>query len=94
MTEAVYLAAGAVLFALGAFHAFAQRDRVRKVVAVNVMGNGAFLVLLTRAFSAADEAAGPDPVPHALVLTGIVVAAAATGLALSLVRRLDEEDES
>ncbi len=94
MTETLYLTAGAVLFALGAFHAFWQPERVRKVIAVNVMGNGAFLVLLTRAWSAAGDGSGPDPVPHALVLTGIVVAAAATGLALTLARRLDGEDTS
>jgi len=32
----------------------------------------------------------PDPVPHALVLTGIVVAFSATALALALGRRLRE----
>ena len=30
----------------------------------------------------------PDPVPQAMVLTGIVVAVAATALALALVRKL------
>jgi multicomponent Na+:H+ antiporter subunit C len=32
----------------------------------------------------------PDPVPHALVLTGIVVASSATALALALGKRLRE----
>lgn len=91
MTEALYLIAGAGLFVLGAFYAFASRERLRKVLAVNVMGNGVFLVLLTHAWPVGVDGAGPDPVPHALVLTGIVVAAAATGLALSFARRLDEE---
>jgi len=92
MTAVSYLTAGAILFVLGAFHAFASPERVRRVIAVNVMGNGVFLILLTRSWSAAADGSGPDPVPHALVLTGIVVAAAATGLALSLVRKLDDED--
>lgn len=30
----------------------------------------------------------PDPVPHALVITGIVVMVSATAVALSLIRRL------
>ena len=93
MTEMIYLLAGAALFALGAFRAFTSGDRVRRVIAANVMGNGVFLVLLTRAWSAAGDAGTPDPVPHALVLTGIVVAAAATGLALSIAGRLDEDEE-
>lgn len=92
MTGALYLIAGAGLFALGAFYAFASRERLRRVLAVNVMGNGAFLVLLSRAWSVGVDGAGPDPVPQALVLTGIVVAAAATGLALSFATWLDEED--
>jgi multicomponent Na+:H+ antiporter subunit C len=35
----------------------------------------------------------PDPVPHALVLTGIVVAFSATALALALGRRLQESED-
>jgi multicomponent Na+:H+ antiporter subunit C len=92
MTETVYLLCGGALVALGAFHAFAGVDRIRQVIAVNVLGNGVFLILLTRAW--ASGRGTPDPVPQALVLTGIVVAAAATGLALALVRALAEtEDE-
>jgi multicomponent Na+:H+ antiporter subunit C len=34
----------------------------------------------------------PDPVPQALVLTGIVVAVSATSLALALWQRLDGQD--
>jgi multicomponent Na+:H+ antiporter subunit C len=48
------------------------------------MGSGAFLVLvgLAQRYDVA------DPVPQAMVLTGIVVAVAATALALALVRKL------
>ena len=48
------------------------------------MGSGAFLVLV--GFAQRDGTA--DPVPQAMVLTGIVVAVAATALALALLRRL------
>ena len=34
-----------------------------------------------------------DPVPHALVLTGIVVAVSATAMALALGKRLQELDD-
>ncbi len=36
----------------------------------------------------------PDPVPHALVLTGIVVAVSATALALALARRLHRSSDN
>jgi len=77
--------AGAALFGLG-LHALLVRPRMlRKVLAVNVAGTGVFLILV----AAAHRSAGPpDPVPHALVLTGIVVAVSATALALALIRRL------
>ncbi len=48
------------------------------------MGSGAFLVLV----GLAQRNGVPDPVPQAMVLTGIVVAVAATALTLALLRRL------
>jgi multicomponent Na+:H+ antiporter subunit C len=48
------------------------------------MGSGIFLVLV----GLAQRQNVPDPVPQAMVLTGIVVAVAATALALALVRKL------
>ncbi|MNC39829.1 putative monovalent cation/H+ antiporter subunit C [compost metagenome] len=48
------------------------------------MGSGAFLVLV----GLAQRHDVADPVPQAMVLTGIVVAVAATALALALARRL------
>ena len=54
------------------------------------MGTGVFMLLISIAYRGPDVA--PDPIPHALVLTGIVVAVSATALALALVRRLHTED--
>ena len=77
--------AGVVLFALG-LHALLVRARLlRKVLAVNVAGTGVFLLLVAVAHRGDGP---PDPVPHALVLTGIVVAVSATALALALIRHL------
>ncbi len=50
------------------------------------MGSGVFLLLAGLARRVPDGA--PDPVPHAMVITGIVVAVAATALALVLLLRL------
>jgi hypothetical protein len=60
-------------------------------LAINVMGAGVFMMLIAVAYRGPDLA--PDPVPHALVLTGIVVAVSATALALALARRLDREQD-
>jgi multicomponent Na+:H+ antiporter subunit C len=81
----LYALAGAALFCLGVHALIAHAHLLRKILAANVMGSGAFLALVALAQRGG---AGPDAVPHALVLTGIVVAVAATALALALMRRL------
>jgi multicomponent Na+:H+ antiporter subunit C len=58
---------------------------IRKVLAINVMGSGAFLILVGAGAMGGGEV---DPVPQAMVITGIVVAVSATALALALVLRL------
>lgn len=63
-----------------------------RIIALNVMGTGVFMMLITIAYRGPD--ATPDPIPHALVLTGIVVAVSATALALTLLRRLTEEQDN
>lgn len=83
--ETLYLVGGAVLFGLGAHALVARSHLILKVLAVNVMGSGVFMVLLAAAARAGGE---PDPVPHALVLTGIVVAVSATAFALALILRV------
>jgi multicomponent Na+:H+ antiporter subunit C len=92
MTETshnLFLLAGAALFALGLRGVFARVATLRRIIAINVMGNGVFLVFITLAGRVAGDP--PDPVPHAMVLTGIVVAVCATGLALTLAERRDAE---
>lgn len=84
----IYGVAGALLFSLGAYALIVHAHLLRKVLAVNIMASGAFLSLIGLAQRGAD--AVPDPVPHALVLTGIVVAVSATAFALVLLRRLFE----
>ena len=82
----LFALAGAALFAM-AFHALiVHAHLLRKILALNVMGSGVFLTIgaLARRIPGAD----PDPVPHALVITGIVVAVAATALAIVLMLRV------
>ncbi|HEY8375132.1 MAG TPA: cation:proton antiporter subunit C [Nannocystis sp.] len=88
MRATLYAVIGVALCSLGLHAAIARRHLMRKVLALNILGSGVFLVLVA---IAARDPARPDPVPHAMVLTGIVVAVCATALALSLARRLRTE---
>ena len=80
----LYALAGTLLFVLGAAGMLLHAHLLRKILAFNVMGSGVFLVLV----GMSQRSAMPDPVAQAMVLTGIVVSVAATGLALALARRL------
>jgi len=82
----IHAIAGALLFVLGAGGVILLAHALRRVLAFNIMGSGAFLVLV----GLAQRHGGADPVPQAMVLTGIVVAVASTALALALIRRLHE----
>ena len=85
MTSGLMFAlAGAALFAMGVAGVVLIEHLLRCIVAFNLMGSGAFLVMV----GLAQRNDVADPVPQAMVLTGIVVAVAATALALALVRRL------
>ena len=86
----LYGGAGMLLFVLGIWSFLVHEPLLRKLIALNIMGGGVFHVLIAIAYRGDDTA--PDPVPHALVLTGIVVAVSATALALALSNRLDDLD--
>ena len=80
----LFACVGAILFAMGVAGVILIAHLLRRILAFNVMGSGAFLILV----GLAQRNDVSDPVPQAMVLTGIVVAVAATALALALVRRL------
>jgi len=82
----IYSLCGAALFAMGLHGAAVRPSLLVKIVALNVMSTGVFLLLI----GLAPRTAGgrPDPVPQAMVLTGIVVAVSVTAFALALARRL------
>lgn len=77
-----------VLVLLGVVRLVLTRDLIRQVLALNVAGSGVLLLLVVVAGRSDPDA--PDPVPHALVLTGIVVAVSVTAVALGLARRIEQ----
>ncbi len=82
----LYALLGVGLFTLGLYALIIHAHLLRKILAINVMGSGVFLVLV--ALGGRTPGALPDPVPHAMVITGIVVAISATALALALMLRV------
>ena len=90
--QLLYGLTGCLIVALGLRTALLHTSLLHRVVAINVLGAGVFMILIAIAYRGPD--APPDPVPHALVLTGIVVAVSATALALALPRRLTAEQDN
>lgn len=89
-TSLLYSLGGLAVFVV-ALHAFlTRRHLVRRILALNIMSGGIFLFL----GGVAARGGSIDPVPQALVITGIVVSVATTALALALALRLSRESGS
>jgi multicomponent Na+:H+ antiporter subunit C len=82
----LYGLTGVILFCVGLYGLILHAHLMRKILALNIMSSGVSLLLVALAHR--QPHGEPDPVPHAMVLTGVVVAVSATALALILVRRL------
>ena len=67
---------------LGLFGVIADPRPLRKILAFNLLGAGVFLFFGVVSRRGAVAGIGSDPVPQALVITGMVVAFAATALAV------------
>jgi multicomponent Na+:H+ antiporter subunit C len=82
---------GAALVELGLYGLLTNPQPLGKILAFNLIGSGVFLLfgIIARKGAAAGFAA--DPVPQAMVITGIVVAFSVSALAIALVLRLFEE---
>lgn len=90
----LYGLAGIALVCMGLYTALAARHVLRRLLGLNVLGSGVFMMLVALASRSRGVDTPPDPVPHAMVLTGIVVAVSATALALALLRRMHAHDGS
>ncbi len=81
----------AALVGLGLFGVITHPQPLRRIVGFNLVGAGVFLLFGVIARRGAAAGLAGDPVPQALVITGIVVAFSATALAIALLLRLLEE---
>ncbi|MBS3973506.1 MAG: NADH-quinone oxidoreductase subunit K [Actinobacteria bacterium] len=78
--------AGAAIFVIGLYGLLVRPHFLHKVLALNIMAVAIFLLLGAIARRVPDQA--PDALPHAMVLTGIVVSVAATAYSLALIKRI------
>lgn len=88
--EQVFALCAAGLVGLGLYGVIVSADPLRRIVALNVLGGGVFLFFGAIARRGAAAGFDGDPVPQALIITGIVVAFAATALAVALLKRWRE----
>lgn len=78
----------AALIGLGVYGLIVNPQPLRKLLAFNIIGSGVFLLFGAIARRGAAAGMEGDPVPQALLITGIVVAFSATALAVALLLRL------
>ncbi len=85
----IYAGTAGILFCLGLAGLFMCGHFLKKIIATKILGTSVFLLLVSLANRNQMEFA--DPVPHAMVITGIVVAVSASAFALALARRIWKE---
>lgn len=85
MNASVWVLVAAAIFGIGIHGLLVARHILRKLLALNLMLSALFLLLIV---VPAPIEGRPDPVPQALVLTGIVIAVSTTAFALALMVRL------
>ena len=88
--DTLYGLCAAALVGLGLFGSIVHPQPLRKILAFNLLGGGVFLLFGVFAHRGASAGMAADPVPQAMVITGIVVAFSATALAIALLLRLFE----
>lgn len=85
-TMIFYAFIGVGLLCIALYALITHQHLLRKILSINLLSSSVFLILVALAQRAPDTP--PDPVCHAMVITGVVVAVSATALALSLMLKL------
>ncbi len=88
MTATLFGLCASGLIGLGLYGLIVHPQPLRKILSFNLLGGGVFLLFGVVARRGAAAGMSADPVPQAMVITGIVVAFAATALAVALLLRL------
>ena len=87
----IFAVCASALIGLGLYGLIVNPHPLRKLLAVNVLGSGVFLMFGVIARRGAAAGLGGDPVPQAMVITAIVVAFSATALGVAMLLRLNKD---
>jgi multicomponent Na+:H+ antiporter subunit C len=84
-----------LLFCIGLYTVIVRRNIIKKLIGLNIMETAVFLFYISVGYleggiapirvGGADPSRMVNPIPQALILTGIVVAVSVTALAMALV---------
>ncbi len=85
---------GAAAVGLGLYGMIVSPQPLRRILAFDLLGSGVFLLLGVVSRRGAAAGFGGDPVGQALIITGVVVAFAATAVTCALWLRLFQETGS
>lgn len=96
-----YESASIILFGIGLATLMLNKNLIKKIIGMNVMDTSVFLFLVSKGYIAGRNApiiteqyegvnAYINPIPSALILTGIVVAVSVTAFLLALTIKLYE----
>ncbi|HLS14913.1 MAG TPA: NADH-quinone oxidoreductase subunit K [Beutenbergiaceae bacterium] len=88
----LFLLLGVALSVLGIARLLLTGDLLARVIGLNIASGGVMMLLLSSALRSGSD--GPDAVPHAMVLTGIVITVSVTALAVVLIRRIESDDDA
>lgn len=95
-----YYLASFVLFFIGFYTVITRKNLIKKIIGINVMDTAVFLFFIS--MGSVKNGTAPivifgkkamyvNPLPQALVLTGIVVAVSTTGFGLALIAKIYEK---
>lgn len=93
-TVTVFGLCASIMVGLGLYGLITNPQPLRKIIAFNFLGSGIFLLFGVIGRRGAAAGIGNDPVPQALVITGVVVAFSATALAVALLLRIAQATHS
>lgn len=98
--EHINYVASAILFVIGLYTVLTHSNLLKKVIGINIMETSIFLFFVSVGYvtegrapiveAGSSHAIYVNPLPSALILTGIVVAVSITAYSLSLIIRLYE----
>ena len=98
LADNINYAAAMLLFSIGFYTLIMRRNVIKKIIGLNIMETAVFLFLVSVGYlkegvaaivvQGAEHSNMVNPIPQALVLTGIVIAVSINALALSLAIKL------